>query len=157
MNRENIYAALFARISAATWPAIPISGATTWASASRKMQGWAEVPPGNMPALFQTQVSERVKRDPGKPPVWTLMVELRVYVAHLANTDQSVIPTQQLNPILDAIQAAMEPTFVDGDPQRCTLGKLVYDCKIVGEVKDFEGDLGDLGVLVIPVEIIVPF
>lgn len=157
MNREAIYSALFARVAAATWAAIPITGATAFVAKSRKRLGLAETPPDQMPALYQTQLSELVKRDVGKPPIYTLKVELLVYVSHLADTDNTVIPTQQLNPILDAIQAALEPQPIDGDAQKNTLGKLVYDCKIVGEIKNYEGDLGDFGVLAIPVEIIVPF
>lgn len=157
MGREAIYAALFARVSAITWTAIPISGKTTWGAASRKLLGWGDVPSDQMPAIFQTQVYERVQRDVNRPPRYVLGVEWRVYVAHLAQSDSEVIPTQQLNPILDAIQLAMEPNGTDGSPETNTLGKLVYDCKIVGEIKNFEGDLGDLGVLLIPVEIQVPF
>lgn len=157
MNRESIYAALFARVGAAVWPALPLSGKTTFTTVSRKIQGWGDVPLDQMPALFQTQVYERIKRDPGKPPVYILGVEWRVYVAHLADQDISVNPSTSLNYVMDGIQMAMEPNASDGDPQRNTLGRTVYDCKMVGEIKDFEGDLGDLGVLLIPVEIVVPF
>lgn len=157
MNREAIYAALFARVSGATWAAIPITGATGFIAASRKRVGLAETPPDQMPALYQTQVAEDVVRKPGQPAIVTLKVQWLVYVCHLANVESTVIPTQQLNPILDAMQLAMEPNGTDGDPQRCTLGRLVYDCKIAGKINNYEGDLGDFGVLEIPVEIIVPF
>lgn len=157
MNREAIYAALFARVKAATWPALSEGGATTWAVSSRKLLHWSQVPKESMPALFQTQRSEEVVRQRNLPSKWVLKCELYVYVATLAQQDATVIPSQQLNPIMDAIQKQFEALPGDGTLDRCTLGGLVDECKIAGVVDDFEGDLGDLGVLIIPAEITVPY
>lgn len=158
MNRENIYQSVFNRVTAATWAALPVSGATGFKTASRKLVAWDAVSTDQMPALYQQQMRETVTRQPNLPPKWALQVRWYVYVAHLASQDGSatLIPSVQLNAILDAIQAAIEPQTADGPLIKNTLGGLAYEAKIVGTVENFEGDLGDFGVLVIPAEILVP-
>lgn len=157
MIRETIYAALFARVAACTWAPLSEGGATTWAVSSRKLRHWDDTDKSEMPALFTKQVSELEVRQRNLPSKWTLKIELYVYVATLAQQDKTVIPASQLNPILDSIQKALQPQpSVDQSLERNTLGGLVDECKQAGEILNFEGDLGDLGALIIPVEIVVP-
>ena len=157
MNREAIWSALFTRIGAATWPALSIGGSTTWAMKSRKLLHWNEVPNEAKPAFFQRQMGAKVVRQRGLPAKWVLKGELYIYVATLAQQNETLIPSQQLNPIMDAVQAQFAALPGDGTMDRCTLGGLVDECKIEGEVEDFDGDLGDIGVLIVPVEITVPY
>ncbi len=159
ITREPIYAALFARVAAATWAALGPDAITAFKLTSRKLLHWTD--PSiidSMPCLFQTQRTETVIRERGKPPIWKLNVELFIYVKTLANQDAAVIPSQQENPILDAVVAILEPSAYPSQkdsPDACTLGGLVNYCKVQGTVENFEGDLGDLGVLIVPVEIVV--
>lgn len=157
MIRENIYAALFARVAAATWsPLGGVGGPTTWGKTGRKILAPNQIPADNMPALFQVQVGETVVRQTNLPPKYTLHAELHVFVTTLARQDLTIIPSSVLNVVLDAIETALEPQGADGTMERCTLGGLVYTCRILGKIEIFEGDLGDLGVAVVPVEILVP-
>lgn len=159
-TREPIYAALFAKVSGATWAAQSLTTATAFVTKSRKLRHWVDVQKEEMPALFQTQRTEPVTRESNRPPRWKMNVELFIYVATIAQQDADIIPSQQQNPIMDAIMQSLEPdagsVVPGGGLDRCTLGGLVYDCKISGVVENFEGDLGDLGVLIVPVEITVP-
>ncbi len=112
-----------------------------------------------MPCLFQTQRTETVTRERGKPPIWVLRAEIFIYVKTLAGQDYEVIPSSQENPILDAVLNILEPNAYPSQAdalERTTLGGLVDQCKVVGTIENFEGDLGDLGVLIVPVEMIVP-
>jgi hypothetical protein len=144
MIREPIYAALFALIQTAATAA----GAKT---CSRKLRHWADVPPGQQPAIFQIQrneTSEQRKRIPAK---WTLNVDVYVYVN--TSDDPKAAPSTLLNPILDALEEVMPPDEeAAGGPQ--TLGGLVSHCWIAGTIETSEGVLGDQEVAIIPVEIV---
>lgn len=139
MNREAIYAALFALVSDA--PQI--------VTASRKLKHWADVPMGERPALFQAQKSETALVETRQPTRWLLQVELYVYVS----TQGAVSPGEILNPILDAITNALDDPF-PGQPQ--TLSGLVEYARIEGTIQTDEGTLGDDSVAIIPISILVP-
>ena len=134
MVREPIYAALFAKLSAAS----------KFATASRRLVHWADVSPADMPALFMSQKSERVDTVPAQPSVWTLSVLVYIYV-HVSNSDAA--PGQLLNPLLDSVVASIAPDYSG----KQTLGGLVQHCWVEGEIRTDEGTLGDLAVAVVPV------
>src|SRR5262245_17852926 len=93
--REQIYAALFARIA----------GAAHFVTISRRLRHWSDVTPAEQPALFMRQKSEAAAVPaPGAPTVWTLNVELHIY-AHAS--DPHAAPAAVLNPLLDAVEAAL--------------------------------------------------
>lgn len=139
--RETIQAALFQRLSA-------IPG---FATSSRRLKHWADVAPAEQPALFQVQKGETWTRRQGLPPARRLSVELFVYVTTAA--DPTVAPSQVMNPLLDAIEAALAP-----DPASLvqTLGGLVDHAWIAGRIESDEGLLGDQAVAIVPIEILVP-
>ena len=139
--RETIQAALFQRLAA-------IPGFTT---SSRRLKHWADVAPAEQPALFQVQKGESWTRKDGLPPARRLSVELFVYVNTAA--DPTVAPSQVMNPLIDAIEAALAP-----DPGHVTqtLGGLVEHAWIAGRIESDEGLLGDQAVAILPVEILVP-
>ena len=140
MNREAIYSALFAKIT----------GAAGFGTASRRLRHWSDVGPAEQPALFQVQKSEMAKRDAGLPPKWTLALDLFVYAQ--APDDLSAATTV-MNPLLDAIEAALAPDPVTNVQ---SLGGLVAHCWIAGKVETDEGVLGGQAVAIVPIEILVP-
>lgn len=151
ITREQIYSTVFAKFSGLTF----LSGTdTTFALTSRKLQHWEDVEVESFPALFQIQTQESVQQVRGLPPKWTLGLSLYIYVRTMAQQDDSVIPTQLLNPILDAVDNALRP---DNLPVgTCTLGGLVSHAWISGPIETSEGLLGDIEVAIIPIEIVVP-
>ena len=140
MNREAIYAALFALVSVAP-------GLMT---ASRKGKPLSQIEDAEMPALFQIQGGETWEQKKGVPSKVTLKADLEVYVSNRADPDSC--PASVLNPILDYLQAALEPSA--GDTQ--TLGGLVSHCWIAGALEVFEGLLENKTVALIPINILVP-
>ena len=142
--RETIYAALFTQVSTA-------AGFTT---KSRRLRHWDDVRAEEMPALFQTQITENAEQRRGVPGKWSLHAQLWVYVSTAAQQDPTVVPSQLLNPLLDAIEYALRPDDVANSV--CTLGGLVSHCWISGQIETSEGLLGDIEVAVIPIEILVP-
>ncbi len=139
MNREPIYAALFQLLSA-------VPGVVT---ASRILRHWSDVPADSQPALFQVQKSEEADwRGMGLPTKWVCSVEIYLY-ARTSDKDAQT-PSQVLNPIIDAIEAAMKPA----PGQEQTLGGLVSHCRIQGKVETDEGVLGDQGVVIVPITLV---
>ncbi len=141
MNREAIYSALFARVS----------GASGIVFSSRKMDVLNSVQAANTPALFMAQRSELAKNSAlGAPPIWTLNIELFLYVDVGSGSD--TVPASLLNPIIDAIESSLSTTNPSG---RQTLGGLVQFARINGEVRIVENTLSTEAAAIIPVEIIV--
>jgi hypothetical protein len=139
--REPIYAALFARLAAA-------GGFVT---AARRLRHWSEVTPAEQPALFMRQKTETAAVPTlGAPTVWTLAVEIYVY-AHAS--DPYAAPAIVLNPLVDAVEAAMAPLAVTG-VQDLGLPAMVQHAYIAGRIAADEGALRDQAVAIIPIEIL---
>jgi hypothetical protein len=138
VSREQIFAALFARLQAA-------SGFVT---TSRTLRHWDNVAPEEQPAGFQMegrQIAEGVSLRLTK---WTVHAEWYVY-AHAANTSGDVVAL--LNTLVDALVDALDPGPAY-DAQ--TLGGLVTSCRIHGDIETSEGRLGKQAVAIIPLLII---
>lgn len=149
MTREPIYAAVFAFFAALT-----LGGTPAFKLATRKGKHWDDVAGEDQPALLMVQGSETAQKRKGLPTIWTARAQLLVYVRTNAQSDDSVIPSQLLNPLVDAIEAALTPDDISNDA--CTLGGLVSHCAIEGEVKYFEGLLGDEATAIVPLMFVCP-
>lgn len=145
MTREPIYAAVFASFAALT-----VGGAPAFKTATRKVKVWEDVPPEDQPALLFRQDKETANYRKGLPTIWTCPAVLMLYVHTGALVDQDIVPSQLLNPLVDAIEAAL--VVDDFKTNSATLGGLVSHCAIKGDIQYFEGSLGDDGVVVVPIE-----
>lgn len=143
-SRNTIFAALFARLS----------GAYVWKNTpSRRVKLWGEVDPVMRPALFQFEGGDETYTwSNTAEPKRTLPASIFIYT----NAPEGTIGIVEQNDILDAIEAALRPTGPETALGRCTLGGLVYSCRINGQVFKDPGDLDGDGMLRIPIEIIVP-
>jgi len=141
-SRETIYAALFAQFAS-------LSGIN---KATRRLQEYSQVGIESEPALFMLQRREIAHKLTGVPTKWTLNVELYIYV-NTGNDLDNTIPAQVINPIMDTLEAALEPssgTFYQ------TLGTLgVTEARISGPVEIVEGVKGAEAEVMIPIEVIV--
>jgi len=142
MQREPIYAALFALVSS-------VAGVKV---ASRRLKAFADIGSGDQPALFMEQKSELCTVVTKMPAVWTLSVYLLIYI-NTGGNDANVIPSSVINPIIDAITAQLVPPLQFGDQ---TLGGLVHRCRIDGMIELVEGVQGDQAFAIIPVQVLVP-
>jgi hypothetical protein len=142
INREAIYAALWALAAAAA----------NFATASRRLRHWSDVSPAEQPALFMCETGSVAEQRPprGSPPVWKLYADLFLY-AHSA--DPYLAPAAILNPLLDAVEAALAPAPVTGI-QDLGLPTIVQHAYIAGKIETEEGVLGDQAIAVVPVEIL---
>jgi hypothetical protein len=142
VNREAIYTALFALVT----------DAASFATTSRRLRHWTDVPAAEQPALFQVQKSELAKTKRGQPSEWTLAVDLYLYCQA---PDDATAPSTVLNPLIDAIAAALAPQGLDLAANVQTLGGLVSHCWLAGKIETDEGALGGQAVAIVPVEIIL--
>jgi hypothetical protein len=138
MNRENIYAALFAAVS----------GVPGLVTASRRLKHWSDVSSSDLPALFLAQGKQTVVPPAaiGLPTRWTLEATIYLYVG----TQGAAAPGTALNPIVDAIAALFDPR--GGVPK--TLGGLVEWARIEGAIETSEGMFGDVEVCMVPVRML---
>ena len=139
--REPIYAALFALAA----------GAAGFAIAARRLRHWSEVSPAEQPALFMRQKGE-IAAVPtlGAPTVWKLGVDFYLY-AH--SSDPYTAPAIILNPLLDAVEAALAPLAATG-VQDLGLPAMVQHAYIAGKIVTDEGILRDQAVAILPIEIL---
>jgi hypothetical protein len=141
ISREPIYAALFGLLETAAGFAV----------ADRRLRHWSDVAPAEQPALFLAQKSEQASiKTLGAPTVWTLSVDLYLY-AH--SSDPYRAPATVLNPLIDAVEAALAPSATTGI-QDLGLPAMVQHAYISGKIESDEGVLGDQVVAIVPVEIL---
>lgn len=104
--REPIIAGMAARLAA-------IPGVVTFTRKPR------DVEPAAQPAIVMVQAEQSGNQDdPGLPTMWTMNVELYVYV----HGDDADGPAADLNSLIDAIDAALEGL---------SLGQDAYGCRVV--------------------------
>lgn len=139
MNREAIYAALFAKVSA-------LSGIV---SSSRILLHYNDVPARDQPSIYQTQISETPIQQKGMPAKWSLKVQLHLYVNR--GGDHTIIPSQVINTMIDNLETVLKPDISGFQ----TLGGLVSHCWISGTIITSEGLLGDQEVAIVPIDILV--
>lgn len=137
MNREATWSALFALIS----------GLLQFGEIGRVVKHWGDCT--NYPAMFLNQTAETVtKSGRGLPCTYTMSAEIYLY----ARNDSNGTPATQINALLDIVTPVFNPDPVHG---RQTLGGLVHDAWIEGTIARDEGALGDIGVAIVPIKIIL--
>ena len=139
MNREPVYAALFALVQ----------NAAPFVTASRRLRHWSDVAAAEQPALFAIQKSETAEERRPLPVKWRARVDLYLYAQA---PDELTPPATVMNPLLDAVEAALAP---DPASHVQSLGGLVQHCWIAGRIETDEGVLGGQAVAIVPVEILV--
>jgi len=127
------------------------SSAARFASANRRLRHWADVAPGEQPALFMSEKGgQAAVKKLGAPIVWTLYADFYLY-AH--SSDPYLAPATILNPLLDALEAALAPSPTSGI-QNLGLPAMVQHAYITGKIQTDEGVLGDQAIAIVPVEIL---
>ena len=148
IDREAIYLALLARVWAAYAWKNPLATA-------RRVKLWGDVPLEMRPALYQFEGGDETYawKANNAQPTRTLPANLFVYFD--AKAPES-IGASQINAVMDALDTALQVTGGDIQIGRCTLGGLVYSCRIDGPVFKDPGDLDGDGMLNVPISIVVP-
>lgn len=157
ITREQIYSALFDRLTAATF-ATPILTQSTFAGKARKYVDPAQIGPDQYPFLSQFEgYPEKYERHGNRlPAIRELGVRLWCW-ARVASGDTKEIGSTYLNIMTEAIEAALQPdTGGYGDPGNFTLGGLVQWCRIEGVILRVPGDTDPTALVCIPIKILWP-
>jgi hypothetical protein len=141
VTREPIYAALFALLA----------GAAPFKVASRRLRHWTDLDPAEQPALFLVQKRETAKQAEGAPAEWRAEADIYLYCQA---PDDETAPSSVLNPLIDAVEAALLPQGADLATGTQSLGGLVRHCWISGAIETDEGALGGQAVAIIPIELL---
>jgi hypothetical protein len=137
--RETIMQALFALVS----------GSAPFVTASRRLQLWNTLSAAEKPAIFQYERDDNYTNGKNYLPIVEMNVDLYIYTA--PGLDSGITPISIMNPLLDAVDAALAPSPVT---RRQTLGGLVSHVWIDGKIMKDPGDIDGDGVAVIPVKIL---
>lgn len=141
--REQLYSALFTTLQSAL--------GAKFATISRRWRMPEQVSPESRPALFQVQTGERAKTNAnGEPIIWIATVDLVIYTQ--GSGDEQTVPSQELNDLLDAVEAALAPPPNSDGKQ--TLGGKVSHCRLQGSARIVENVNGAAAMAVLPVEIL---
>lgn len=145
-RRNKIFRALYDLSEKLTW-----GNNQKFQTRSRRLMHFDKVDANMQPAFFQTEHAETTTVTRGNPwkQVWGAS-----WVIYLASgKDSSAIPADDVNDLIDALEALLPQDEVSG---RFTLGGLVYDCYIEGETIKIPGDIDDQGMIVIPLKLLIP-
>lgn len=151
MDREAIYTALYALGSVVEWG----DPARTFSTISRRLAHWDDCPA--QPGFYQVEHDDEFPVEKRGLP-YSVILKAQWVVYQNTGKDPKAIPSTENNLIMDALQEAlrarMEPGVQFAD--RLTLGGLVHDCHISGRVFKDAGNLDGQGVIVVPIDILVP-
>jgi hypothetical protein len=139
--REPIYAALFTLAG----------NSNAFQTVTRRIKEYSDVDQATQPALLQVELGEKWNTRVGLPPVVTLSCRLFVYCE---SNDPTEPVSTQMNALLDAVTGALAPPILPHGPFRQTLGGLVQNAAIAGEITIAEG-LSGQSEAVVPIEILV--
>jgi hypothetical protein len=141
MSREVISTALLSTLK----------GAYAWKTTGRRVVLWDKVPLSQRPALFLAETLPEQYSWTALPNARrTLGYRLFIYTDAKSPT---VIGAQQINEILDALDAALMPP---PGFQTQTLGQVCQNCRIKEVPHKNPGDLTGDGILVVDIEVFVP-
>lgn len=125
---------------------------SSFTTASRHMKIFSDVPKAERPALYFLEEAEVYENSADyNPPKRTLKIKAFVYTA--AQQDGTVANIDQLNDIMEAFEVALAGNPLTGLQ---TLNGTVVNARINGQVFKDAGDIDGDGVLVVPLEIILP-
>lgn len=144
-STETIMAALFALAQTVN------TASTPFTIMSRRMRHFKDVGPDDMPALFQFQrAAFRTEGGVRGLPKQMFKVSWMVYLPGSTGLDDAVSPT--LNNYYDDLTSVLLRNL---DPQnRNTLGGLVTNCYVDGDVFTDEGLLSTQSLIMIPITIL---
>lgn len=146
INREEIYSTFFALVTSDPG----------FKTKSRLWKHFSELDDVETPAIYMTQVREVAERKGKGLNAWRFYVNLHLYVKVGQQGDMGAIPATILNPLVDKVCDLIQPSGSDFAHNEQTLGGLVEQCAIEGDIITDEGLFGPLGVALIPAVILVP-
>lgn len=144
VTREQVGIALFNKLlTSGTFP-----------TNSRRFQTWTNIADVQKPALFLIEhEEEHAKNRNQTPAVRTTHFDCYLFIA--TGLDPNAVPITTLNNLIDAIDPVSGGVLTPWPSgSRQTLGGLVTDCYIDGQIIKVPGDLDGQGVAIIPIKVV---
>ncbi len=148
VSRKSIAAALLAQLTAGG----------QFIKSGRRDRAPEQAASPNAPGLYLVKPREEYRYesgDRGVPPVRDLYFLAVIYTDVGANA--AAVPADLIDDLLDAVDQALSPAVADQitNGGRQTLGGLVYDCRIEGEVECAPGDNQGKGQTTVPIRVVL--
>jgi len=128
-----------------------VQGTASYQTSGRRLRAPESITPAQSPAVFLVESGDEYAFDAPRPRRLTLNVKAFFY--NNVGDDDTVIPSTLINNALDALDAALAGDVPTG---LCTLGGLVYSCRLSGEGKRASGELTGQALAVVPIKIVFP-
>jgi hypothetical protein len=139
LSRTDVYDALWAKLDALDY----------FTTREQVVRHWADLQPEDMPYLALAMKNQRQEQQQRTPAKVTMPFELYIYV-HRKGASES--PARLLMQAIDYVQNGL---YQGPALTTQTLGlSNVHHCYINGTIETDEGALGDVGVAVVPIEIL---
>lgn len=123
---------------------------------SRTFVPWDQILATDQPALIIHDFKETESGGRGQRDKLTLYVQLLIFFK-VDKNDKTLRPSTKMNNLVKAVRKAIVPrTGPDTINGVQTLGGLVDDCRIDGDIKKDQGVLDDQGSVLIPLVITIP-
>jgi hypothetical protein len=132
---------------------LPTIAGKAFSYRSRKFKHFDKVGADIQPALFQTEIEEKITQRNRMPSLRIWRVNWTVYFSSDPGDDDDM-PAVAMNDFMDALEAVFPDAGDEMGGQ--TLGGLVDHCWIDGDVLKVAGDDDGQGMMVIPITIQAP-
>ena len=147
VSRESIAQALLALLQGVNANITLSAAKFAPGSIARKGAVWSKTPPANQPAMYLIQVSEQASQVAAIALTrWTLDFTLEIYAT--ADASSAAVPDTLINGILDGIDLTLQPK---PPYERQTLGGIVTNCWIDGEIIIGTGQIDTQLMMLVPV------
>lgn len=158
MDEELIFYTLAQLMAEVRWtrPGDTTPNTHRFVTVTRRLKLFSDVTAEQQPWIGQAEYSDNVAQITSMPYKSVLQANWVVY--QCMGKDPNAIPTVENNCILNGIRAALAPKPTDYGfaDKRNTLGGLVYHCFISGRVFKDPGNLDGQGMMVVPINLLVP-
>jgi hypothetical protein len=145
-TRSQIDDALLALLSSTTWG----TPKQQFKYTSKHFQQWEGFDASNQPALFLRRITEDVIQQRAYAlNKYTMLYEVWVYL-RVESNDTSFDPYSAIDPVIDALDATLAANNVT---QRQTLGGLVDNTRIAGQIIIADGAEDGQAVIRVPVQV----
>lgn len=131
-----------------------LASSSTYNYTSRRFQTWDQINSCLKPAMLMIEHKEtHIKQKLITPAVRMLNVDVYLFIAD--GQDQNKYPIIALNNLIDAIDPSSGGVLApNGGQSQQTLGGLVTNVYIDGDIIKVPGDIDGLGVAIIPLKVV---
>ena len=128
--------------------------ATKFVTVGRKFTDWDQITAAQRPALFLWERGETIAYQNEVGQVVTMHDDAIICLD--PSPEPTRDPISDIDALLDELDRVLAPTTgMDQAMGRQTLGGLVYHCRIQGEIVKASGDVSNISLLIVPINVMI--